>query len=124
MSRIPDYLNSLNNQAGYQIYNPDTGEVTIKDPQNPTHYERQALLAINTANVNYNSFAAEVEYHADAIEDWVKNNWISNFVFNTKERAIRADMALGEESESGIEDKYYNLEDSSVQSQKEAHGEL
>lgn len=124
LSRIPDYLNSLNNQAGYQIYNPDTGEVTIKDPQNPTHYERQALLAINTANVNYNSFAAEVEYHADAIEDWVKNNWISNFVFNTKERAIRADMALGEESESGIEDKYYNLEDSSVQSQKEAHGEL
>lgn len=124
LSRIPDYLNSLNNQAGYQIYNPDTGEVTIKDPKNPTHYERQALLAINTANVNYNSFAAEVEYHADALEDWVKNNWISNFVFKTKERAIRADMALGEEYESGIEDKYYNLEDSSVQSQKEAHGEL
>ena len=39
------------------------------------------------------------------------------------ERAIRADMAMGEEVESGITDKYYDLSSDIVQDQIQYHGE-
>ncbi len=38
-------------------------------------------------------------------------------------RAIKSDMALGEEYVSGVTDKYYDLDDSSVKIQAEIHGE-
>ncbi|MGT2930030.1 hypothetical protein ACVR1G_07365 [Streptococcus dentasini] len=65
------------------------------------------------------SYASEIEFHADAVDNWKK--YISGF--NWQERALRADMGLGEEDESGIYDRYYILEDDSVKKQKEAHGE-
>ena len=121
LRRIPSYLEELNKKAGYDIYNPETGDVTVKDPNNLTHYERQAILAVSTGNVNYNSFAAEVEFHADAVDDWKSSIPFAGSQW--KERAIRADMGLGEEAESGNFDRYYNLEDGSVKKQKEAHGD-
>ena len=36
--------------------------------------------------------------------------------------AVRADMAIGEEDESGFYDHYYNLNDASVVAQANAHG--
>ncbi|MGT2883748.1 T7SS effector LXG polymorphic toxin [Streptococcus ferus] len=121
LRRIPSYLEELNQKAGYDIYNPETGDITVKDPNNLTHYERQAILAVSTGNVNYNSFAAEVEFHADAVDDWKSS--VPFIGSKWKESAIRADMGLGEENESGNFDRYYNLEDDSVERQKEEHGE-
>ncbi|MEX2803505.1 T7SS effector LXG polymorphic toxin [Streptococcus sp. H31] len=123
LRRIPKYLEELNEKAGYDIYNPETGDVTVKDPNNLTHYERQAILAVSTGNVNYNSFAAEVEFHADAVDDWKSKFRYLPKLGAWRESAIRADMGLGEENESGFYDRYYNLGDSSVRRQKEAHGE-
>ena len=38
-------------------------------------------------------------------------------------RALRADMGVGEEAESGFADWYYNLNSNVVQDQISAHGE-
>lgn len=37
--------------------------------------------------------------------------------------AIRADMAIGEDRESGFYDEYYDLESDIVKDQVQAHGE-
>ena len=63
------------------------------------------------------SYVFSTNPHADAlfdskasIEEWYK-------------RALRLEMGLGEESESGFYDKYYNLESDLVQAQAAIHGE-
>jgi hypothetical protein len=63
------------------------------------------------------SFAAEVEFHADAVYDWKSefNIWY--------EAAIRADMAIGEEAESGFYNEYYDLDSDIVIAQANEHGE-
>lgn len=116
LSRVPRALNNINEQAGYQIYDPKTGKITIKDPSKPTEYERQAVLAITTSNVNQNSFVAEVQFHAQACDDWkaIIPKWY--------DAAIVADMGLGEEGESGYTDKYYDLNSEIVKAQEKAHG--
>ena len=80
-------------------------------------YEKYAILAMHTSNVTFNSFAAEVQFHADALD----SVWANNAEFYL--RALRADMAIGEESESGGYDQYYDLSSSIVIAQKNAHGE-
>ena len=84
--------------------------------------EEQAILAIHTGNVNYNSFVAEILFHADACVSWEnyapiigKSQWY--------ESGIRADMALGEEAKSGVYDKYYDLNSKIVKEQVKVHGE-
>lgn len=104
-------------RTGYSIYDSESLTLSISDPNNLTLYEEQAILSCFTANVTFNSFAAEVQFHAAAIysqlavfEDWYK-------------AAIRADMAIGEDFESGFSDQYYNLDSESVQAQINEHGE-
>ena len=80
-------------------------------------YEKHVILATHTGNVSFNSFAAEVKYHAEAL--W---KWYGDFS-PVYERAVRADMAIGEENESGITDQYYNLDSDIVQEQVRYHGE-
>ena len=46
---------------------------------------------------------------------WLGNKWY--------ESAIRADMAIGEEYESGFYDEYYDLNSDLVKAQANAHGE-
>ena len=66
--------------------------------------------------MTFNSFAAEVEFHADAVNSWesIFDQWY--------ERAVRADMAIGEEYESGFYDEYYDLNSSIVVAQRNTHG--
>lgn len=78
-------------------------------------------MACFTADVTFNSFAAEVEFHADAIHSW--QNQIPYLGNKWYEAAIRADMAVGEEAESGYYDEYYDLNGSLVNAQINAHGE-
>ena len=89
--------------------------ITVQDKNNLTIHEQHAILACFTGNVTFNSFAAEVEFHAECTE-----NIASNIVYSS---AIRADMALGETYMRGSAEPYYVLDSEIVQGQVAAHGE-
>ncbi len=74
---------------------------------------------MHTSNVTFNSFAAEVLFHADKLESW----WNSIPFAEVYEMAVRADMAIGEDKESGYSEIYYNLNSSIVQEQIQYHDE-
>lgn len=124
--RIPKAIEANNEKAGRDIiYGLDTDGngrkdvfyINIRDPNNLTIYEKYAILMTHTGNVTFNSFAAEVEYHADALFS------ILSVFDEYYSRAIRADMGLSEEIESGVTDQYYDLNSNIVQAQINAHGE-
>lgn len=116
--RVPTGVNENNSAAGYTVC--DHSKIYIADANNLTTYEKYAIMITHTANVNYNSFAAEVVYHARALEDGF------SFIYEYYIRAIRADMAIGEDYEiAGIpafEDFYY-LDTPIVKEQVQYHGE-
>ena len=120
IGRIPNALLKINKKAGYRVFDSKTGTVTVKDVNNLTHYEKQAILAIHTGNVNYNSFVAEIKFHANACVSWEKyfpllgKKWYSS--------TMRSDMGLDEEAESGVYDRYYNLNNKIVKEQEKIHG--
>ena len=121
LMRIPNWLVQNNANAGYDVYNTESQTINIADKSNLSIYEKYAILSTHTADVNFNSFAAEVEFHAEAVNDGksdiplVGKEWY--------EAAIRADMAIGEEYESGAYDEYYDLDSDLVKAQAEQHGE-
>ena len=117
LQRVPNALENINNSAGTTIFNFDNYTINVQNKNNLTLYEKQAILACFTADVTFNSFAAEVEFHADAIDDWksIFDKWYN--------AAIRADMSIGEEYESGFYDDYYDLDGTLVKNQIAAHGE-
>lgn len=117
LQRIPNALEAINAAAGTTIFDFDNYTITVQNKNNLTLYEKQAILACFTADVTFNSFAAEVEFHAEAVDNWksIFDRWY--------EAAIRADMAVGEEYESGFYDDYYDLNSDIVKGQVNAHGE-
>ena len=128
LKRIPNALEQINTAANRQIYNFQTNQIIIQDPQNLSLYEKQAILACFTANVTFNSFAAEVVTHADVLGfsflGWSLYDLALEYdPIDVYEMALRADMSVGEEAESGFADWYYNLNSKVVQDQISAHGE-
>ena len=121
LSRIPNWLEQNNLNAGYNIYDPSNSNIIINNQISLNMHEKLAILATHTANVSFNSFAAEVEFHADAVNDWKSDVPIAGNIWY--EAAIRADMAIGEDAESGNYDKYYDLEGELVKAQAQIHGE-
>lgn len=119
LQRVPNGIALNNQRAGYSVYNTTNNRIYIGNPANLTSYEKYALLMTHTANVTFNSFAAEVLYHADVLTTW----WINAPFVGAYESAIRADMAIGEEAESGYADQYYNLSGNLVMQQIQYHGE-
>lgn len=115
--RIPDAIQSNNNNAGYSVFNMSTNTINISDVNNLTIYEKYAILISHTANASFNSFAAEVQYHADVLPYFLIHDPLLYVA------ALRADMAIGEEAESGWTDQYYDLNSSIVQNQAIVHGE-
>lgn len=69
----------------------------------------------HTGNVTFNSFAAEVECHADAILGWYADIAYS--------KAIRADMCIDEVYGVGTLMGYHVLDSDVVTNQKNVHGE-
>lgn len=119
-NRVIDALNALNEKAGRPIYDPENNCINIQDPSSLTEEERYAILAAYTGDVTYNSFAAEVEFHSDALLDWksIVPGWYNS--------ALRADMGIGETNKygwAGNFDEYYDLDSDMVQSQRDAHGD-
>ena len=120
LQRIPYALEAINIAAGRIIFDFNEYTITVQDKNSLTLYEQQAILACFTANVSYNSFAAEVEFHADAVYSWQSNiPWVGDKWY---EAALRADMLIGEEHESGFYDDYYDLDNTIVKAQANVHG--
>ena len=116
LRRVPNAVDDNNAKAGYIVYNEYTRKITVRNPDNLTMYEKYVILATHTGNVTFNSFAAEVQFHADALDDF-----LANFP-QYYEAALRADMAIGEEYESGFFDGYYDLDGDLVKKQIQYHG--
>lgn len=117
--RVPNALEENNQKAGYEVYDSINHMININNANNLTIYEKYAILMTHTANVTFNSFAAEVLFHAEVLTAW----WINAPFVGAYESAIRADMAIGEEYESGVFDDYYDLDGELVSEQIEYHGE-
>lgn len=113
--RVPEALIANNNKAGYDIFKNE--KIYIKNTNDLTMYEKYAILMSHTSTVTFNSFAAEVKFHAVALKDFFS---FSGWYY---EKAIRADIAIGEEYESGVFDAYYNLNSDLVKEQIKYHGE-
>ena len=123
LNRVYRALLVNNNEAGYIIYNDTDRTINIADPKKLSMFEKYAIMITHTANATFNSFAAEVQFHAEAVSDWKSYVYIVGKGFKWYEAAIRADMAIGEEQESGYADEYYDLDSDIVKAQIAAHGE-
>lgn len=121
LMRIPNWLVQNNKNAGYCVYLCPGRKILIDDVENLTIYEKYAILPVFTANVNFNSFAAEVEFHADAVLSLISGIPVAGNIWYG--RAIRADMGIGEENESGGFDSYYDLNSDIVRNQAAYHGQ-
>ena len=91
LARLPDFIASLNEAAGYVVC--DNEKIYIKDRKTPNRYECAAILATHAGNVSVYSFAAEVEYHAKFLVPAAKMK-IPFFGKSVYASAIRADMTI------------------------------
>lgn len=110
-------LAKINDDSGMTIVDVPNEQIVLLESTNLNYYEKKAILCAFTADESFNMFAAEVLAHAVFVVDWksIFPGWYS--------RAIRADMAIGEEYESGMFDDYYDTESDWVQDQIINHGE-
>jgi len=116
LSRVPDALTDCNNNFGSTIADENNRVISITSSNNLDYNEKRAILSAYTADTSFNMFAAEVQAHADYLDSGLSvfDRWYSS--------ALRADMAIGEEYESGMFDSYYDPNDSRVVAQANAHG--
>ena len=116
LSRVPDALSDCNNNSGSVIADENNKVIRVSSSSNLNYNEKRAILSAYTADTSFNMFAAEVQAHADYLDSGLSvfDRWYSS--------ALRADMAIGEENESGMFDSYYDPNDSRVVAQANAHG--
>ncbi|MBE6697647.1 MAG: hypothetical protein E7581_03900 [Ruminococcaceae bacterium] len=112
--RIREAINANNERAGKIICDLDSFELSIEDPAELTIYEKYAILLTHTANPSFNSFAAEVEYHAEKT--------LANFMYA---HAVRADMTIEKNDYYYyyVSDTYYDYDGAMVVAQREEHGD-
>lgn len=108
---------------GGSIYCPEEKCLKIADPKSPTLQEQQAVLAVHTCNLSFNSFAAEVKFHADALVRWPKHLPYVGRRFWYRS-ALRADMQLGPERQlyETLLCPYHNPNSRLVKQQRLLHG--
>ena len=119
---VKDKLKKINKESGKMIYDEKNHCLHIEDPNNPTEYEKLAILIACTGDLSKNSFAAEIEYHADAID----RELIEMLKYDS---AIRADMNAFKEKpgldnlyRKWFEEDYLHLNSDEVTRQSEVHG--
>ena len=127
LRRVPDALEQINNKVSSKIYYEDGRYLQLEDASNISKNEQLAILAAFTADISLNMFAAEVQAHAIFVVNWKSNlrnvPWLGNWLGRWYNSAIRADMAIGEEYESGLYDAYYDPNNNLVKEQVNAHGQ-
>ena len=110
--RLKKYLDTIG-----ETYDEKNNSIFINNTNNPTLEEEQAILAMRTANTSYNSFAAEVVFHAKYTTNFSKIG--KRPIKKYYKSAVKADMGVGEERESGIFDGgYYNENGKYVKEQR------
>lgn len=121
--RVLAHLQKLNSRAGRTICDLQNGRISVIDPANPTIEEQYCLLITHTGDPDFNSFAAEVKYHADALVSWEnripvlgKAKWYSS--------ALRADMQIEPDAwlRKTFFAPYYDYESEIVCQQAAIHG--
>ena len=98
------------------IYDEINQCLYINDVSNLSLEERQCILVSHSGNPSYNSFAAEIYYHANAC------NWIRNPI--TYQKAIKADMGVNEEKDDASDNTYINYDGEYVQEQRDLFGDF
>lgn len=127
-SIIQKYFSNVASDGSYIIAEATNNKIKVDDIDALKYNEQIAILASFTADTSYNMFAAEVKAHSDYLVNWISKfkDWpiVGGFVEDKWYlRAIRADMAIGEEYESGFFDEYYDEDGKMVKEQIEYHGE-
>lgn len=117
-SRIPDFIDYVNKQCGYTVC--DHKKIYVKNARELSDFEKRVILAVNTGNVSFSSFGAEVEFHARFLISVarVKIPFLGASVY---ESAIRADMTICDKELEGPV-PYYNLNSRLVKRHIECHG--
>ncbi|MBR3750430.1 MAG: RICIN domain-containing protein [Clostridia bacterium] len=121
--RVPNALVEINENAGYDVF--ENNRIVFNNVTNLTYYEQCAILAMHTGCVNYFSFAAEVKVHALFLDltNLPEGTFLGD-AFESYEHALIADVALGEETDSGgIDSLYYDLDGYFVNEQEACHGD-
>ena len=118
--RLPDFIDENNVKAGVTVC--DHEKIYIKDPQNPTVYEKYAVLATHTADTSFNCFAAEVRYHALFLNPLAKIR-IPFLRISVYESAIRADLSIDDGEFEGNA-PYHKADTGFVNAHKKYHGDI
>lgn len=118
--RLPAFIASNNEAAGYTVC--DGEKIFIQDPSSLSSYEERAILATHTANVSFNSFAAEVCFHARFLTGLARIPipFLGRSVYDS---AIRADMTI-DEGELVGPTPYYRLGSKLVKNQRKFHEDM
>ena len=119
LKRLPDFINRNNIDAGRIVCDHD--KIYIKYPKAPDRFEKLAILATHTADISFNQFAAEVQYHAQFLNSLTKIR--IPFIGSIYENAIRADLSIDDSEFEG--NAPYHREDSKlVKKHIGIHGEF
>lgn len=118
--RLPTFLAANNEEAGYPVC--DGERIFIRDPDCLSVYEQHAILATHTANVSFNSFAAEVCFHARFLTKLARIPIpiIGRSIYDS---AIRADMTI-DEGELVGPTPYYRLGGRLLRQQRKFHKDI
>ena len=117
--RLPRFIAANNEAAGYTVCNSEA--VWLREPEHLTPYEKNALLAIHTADTSFHAFAAEVRYHACFLTPIARIR-IPFLHWSPYDSAIRADMTI-EESELEGPAPFHNPRSRWIRLQEKYHGD-
>ncbi len=108
---------SIKQSENEQIYDPENNIIHIMNNGELSLAEKQCILAIRSCNPSFNSFAAEIVYHAQKTYD-------EGYIFGLGyEQAIKADMGIGEEPYGWISELYKGYDGEYVARQRRIFGD-
>lgn len=119
LKRLPDFINRNNINAGRVVCDHD--KIYIKYPKVPDRFEKLAILATHTADISFNQFAAEIQYHAQFLNSMARIKL--PFLGSIYESAVRADLSI-DDSEFEGNAPYHRSDSKLVKKHIGIHGEL
>ena len=118
-SRLPRFMEENNMAAGYTVC--DREYIYVRNADNLSRQEMLAILAAHTADVSFQSFAAEVQYHARFLTPLARIPipFLGKSIYDS---AIRADMTIDDCELEGPA-PFHNLNSRWVRRQVKCHPE-
>ena len=119
IKRLPHFIKSNNAAAGRIVCDHD--KIYINNPQSPDRFEKRAILATHTADISFNQFEGEVQYHALFLNGLTKIKMpIMKSIY---ESAIRADLSI-DDSEFEGNAPYHRIDSKLIRKQIDSHREF